>query len=421
MLRNPGEHTTPVPWYGHPDAWYGQPDPWFGQPFVPGHTADAARAAGRPGRTPQPPARARPVHPATPQAGAAPKAKPKRKGKPAQQGQAVAKSPATAQAKTPATPAAKAAPKSPATAQAKTSATPAAKAAPKSPATAEAKTSATPAAKAAPKAPARPAAKGARPAAGTAQAQVRAGGAAAQAGRPPVRRPAGPGTGGAVRRAAGRPGQLRLTRRGRGAVGVVVCSVLVTGVVLTFDGFAGKDGPPQPSAASAALPDGAGTIKVPPPLPPAQPTRIRIRSVSIDAPIMNVGLDSRGIIAAPPPEKASEAAWFKDSVSPGARGSSVIVGHVDNESGPAVFYSLGALKKGSTIDVARDDGTTATFTIYGIEVFTKAEFPAKRVYGDTKDPELRVITCGGTYSKASGYSGNVVVFARLSKTKAAKV
>ncbi|MFF7209093.1 class F sortase [Streptomyces sp. NPDC008238] len=201
---------------------------------------------------------------------------------------------------------------------------------------------------------------------------------------------------------------------------MLVCSVLVTGVVLTFQGFTGMDGPPQPSAASAALSD-AAAIKAPPPLPPAQPTRIRIPGVSIDAPIMNVGLDSRGVIAAPPLEKAGEAAWFKDSVSPGARGSSVIVGHVDNESGPAVFYSLGALKKGSTIDVVRDDGTTAIFTIYGIEVFTKAEFPSKRVYGDTKDPELRVITCGGTYSKDSGYSGNVVVFARMSKTKQAKV
>lgn len=97
------------------------------------------------------------------------------------------------------------------------------------------------------------------------------------------------------------------------------------------------------------------------------------------------------------------------------------MGHVDNESGPAVFYSLGALKKGSTIDVVRDDGTTAIFTIYGIEVFTKAEFPAKRIYRDTEDPELRVITCGGTYTKDSGYSGNVVVFARMSKTKQAKV
>ncbi|MFD8077340.1 class F sortase [Streptomyces sp. NPDC059718] len=262
------------------------------------------------------------------------------------------------------------------------------------------------------KPPARPAGKGSRPVADAAPAR---GGTAEQTRRQPLRRPGRP-AGGAARP----PRQLKLTRRGRGAVGVLVCSVLVAGVVLTFQGFAGMDGPPQPSAASAALSDAAG-IKAPPPLPPAQPTRIRIRSVSIDAPIMNVGLDSRGVIAAPPLEKAGEAAWFKDSVSPGARGSSVIVGHVDNESGPAVFYSLGALKKGSTIDVVRDDGTTAIFTIYGIEVFTKAEFPAKRIYADTNDPELRVITCGGTYSKDSGYSGNVVVFARMSKTKEAKV
>lgn len=400
MLRNSGDHITPVPWYGHPDAWYGQPDPWFGQPFVPGHTADAARAPGRPGPTPQPPTRARPAPAPAPveKAGAAakvkakrkPKPKPKAKGKPAPKGQeavAAAQAPAPDPAGAPPKTRPKALPKAP----------------PQAP----------------PQVPVRPPAKEVRPAAGTAPAR---GGATAQARRRPARPSGRPGTGGAVRPAAGQPRQVKLTRRGRGAVGVLMCSVLVTGVVLTFHGFIGGDGPPQPSAASAALADGAaGSIKVPPPLPPAQPTRIRVGSVSIDAPIMNVGLDSRGIIAAPPPEKASEAAWFKDSVSPGARGASVIVGHVDNESGPAVFYSLGALKKGSTIDVARDDGSTATFTIYGIEVFTKAEFPAKRVYGDTKDPELRVITCGGTYSRDSGYSGNVVVFARLSKTKTAKV
>lgn len=38
-----------------------------------------------------------------------------------------------------------------------------------------------------------------------------------------------------------------------------------------------------------------------------------------------------------------------------------------------------------------------------------------RVYADTGQPELRVITCGGGYSKAGGYDGNVVVFARMVK------
>lgn len=400
MLRNFGDHTTPVPWYGQPDAWYGQPDPWFGQPFMPGHTADAARAPARPDGAPRPPDRARPTDAASAAAGKpAVKKKRKRKGKPTEKAPAPPKGATARTAPTDAKPATPAHTKAAAPAPAKR------------PAPAPAKPPA-----AVPAKP--PAAKPGKP--GKPGKPAARGGPAAPPRRQPARGPGRPGSGAPARPAAGRPGQLKLTRRGRGAIRVLVCSVLVTGVVLTVQGFIGADGPPQPSAASAALSD-AAAIKAPPPLPPAQPTRIRIPAVSIDAPIMNVGLDSRGVIAAPPLEKAGEAAWFKDSVSPGARGSSVIVGHVDNESGPAVFYSLGALKKGSTIDVVRDDGTTAIFTIYGIEVFTKAEFPGKRVYGDTKDPELRVITCGGTYSKGSGYSGNVVVFARMSKTKEAKV
>jgi hypothetical protein len=35
------------------------------------------------------------------------------------------------------------------------------------------------------------------------------------------------------------------------------------------------------------------------------------------------------------------------------------------------------------------------------------------VYGAARRPELRVITCGGGYSRTTGYQGNVVVFAHL--------
>lgn len=95
----------------------------------------------------------------------------------------------------------------------------------------------------------------------------------------------------------------------------------------------------------------------------------------------------------------------------------MLVGHVDNLSGPAVFYGLGALTKGEHVEVTRYDGRVAVFEIYGVEVFSKADFPGPRVYGDTGYAELRVITCGGGYSKAGGYDGNVVVFARLTETR----
>jgi hypothetical protein len=86
---------------------------------------------------------------------------------------------------------------------------------------------------------------------------------------------------------------------------------------------------------------------------------------------------------------------------------------VDNKQGPAVFYGLGALKKGNRVEVQRRDGKTATFEIYGVDVFEKKNFPGDRVYGSKGTPELRVITCGGGFSKQHGYEGNVVVFARL--------
>jgi sortase (surface protein transpeptidase) len=128
---------------------------------------------------------------------------------------------------------------------------------------------------------------------------------------------------------------------------------------------------------------------------------------------MPVGLDSDGWVAAPPPDDPNLAGWFTGAVSPGENGTAVVVGHVDNTKGPAVFYGLGALKKGNHVEVRRKDGKTAVFEIYGIEVFDKANFPGDRVYGSTGRPELRVITCGGGFTKRDGYSGNVVVFARL--------
>ncbi|NEE35077.1 class F sortase, partial [Streptomyces sp. SID7982] len=67
--------------------------------------------------------------------------------------------------------------------------------------------------------------------------------------------------------------------------------------------------------------------------------------------------------------------------------------------------------------VSRYDGRVGIFEVYGVEVFAKNDFPGPRVYGDTGHAELRVITCGGGYSKAGGYDGNVVVFARLVDTR----
>ncbi|MFE7767414.1 class F sortase [Streptomyces sp. NPDC057438] len=205
-------------------------------------------------------------------------------------------------------------------------------------------------------------------------------------------------------------------RRKRAPWGVIAL-VLLTGLALIRNGSGEFDvGPPQPASAAAAdsrrTPHGTFT-HVPDPLPYSMVDRVRIPSIRVDAPAMPVGLDAQGWVDAPPARDPNLAGWFTGAVSPGEKGTAVVVGHVDNNQGPAVFYGLGALKKGSKVEILRADRKTAVFEIYGIEVFAKNDFPGDRVYGNSGIPELRVITCGGGFSKQNGYDGNVVVFARL--------
>ncbi|MER7190730.1 class F sortase [Streptomyces flaveolus] len=206
-------------------------------------------------------------------------------------------------------------------------------------------------------------------------------------------------------------------RRRKRAPWGVIALVLLTGLALIRNGSGEFDvGPPQPASAAASDTRVAGGENAVPGLAPlayAVPDRVAIPAIQVDAPIMPVGLDADGWVGAPPPEDPNLAGWFTGAVSPGEKGTAVLVGHVDNTQGPAVFYGLGALKKGNRVEVSRQDGKTAVFETYGIEVFEKDDFPGDRVYASKGTPELRVITCGGGFTKRNGYDGNVVAFARL--------
>ncbi|NGO48057.1 class F sortase [Streptomyces ureilyticus] len=196
----------------------------------------------------------------------------------------------------------------------------------------------------------------------------------------------------------------------------VLALVLLTGLALIRNGSGEFDvGPPQPATAAAAKsrPPSISRSTGPAPLPFSVADRISIPAIQVDAPVMPVGLDVAGWVDAPPPEDPNLAGWFTGAVSPGEKGTAVMVGHVDNKQGPAVFYGLGSLNQGHRVEVTRKDGKLAVFEIYGVEVFDKNNFPGDRVYGDTGVPELRVITCGGGFSEQNGYDGNVVAFARL--------
>ncbi|MFF2774574.1 class F sortase [Streptomyces sp. NPDC058052] len=199
----------------------------------------------------------------------------------------------------------------------------------------------------------------------------------------------------------------------RGAWGVVAVLLLV-GVHLVRGGTEQltAPGPPQPLAADAPAPS-ASPLRARAALPASAPLSVTIPSIGVDAPLGRVGLDADGWIEAPPPEHPGRAGWYSGAVTPGEPGTAVVVGHVDTPAGPAVFHALGALTRGRAIEIHRADGRTAVFTVHAVELVPKDAFPADRVYASAGTPELRVITCGGPYTRAGGYTGNVVVSARL--------
>ncbi|MCL7427501.1 class F sortase [Streptomyces sp. YS415] len=163
-------------------------------------------------------------------------------------------------------------------------------------------------------------------------------------------------------------------------------------------------------------------VDLPPPagpLGPASPQRLDIPGLGVQAPVVARGLDAQGAVDPPPFEQPGIVGWYAAGAAPGARGTALMVGHVDTETRPAVFYKISALKPGATVRVIRDDGRVAEFTVDDVQVVTRELFDARQAYGP-REPgrsELRLITCGGTFDRASrSYTANVVVSAYLTGT-----
>jgi hypothetical protein len=151
-----------------------------------------------------------------------------------------------------------------------------------------------------------------------------------------------------------------------------------------------------------------------PALKASRPVRLQIPSAAVNATITAVGDTADGRIQVPPFSKSNQAAWYRNSIMPGVRGSSVIVGHYDDDKGGAVFYKVNAIRRHDPIRVIRADGTVAIFTVDALEQVNKALFPSRRVFADVGYAGLRLITCGGEFNKVTRhFRDNVIIYAHL--------
>jgi sortase (surface protein transpeptidase) len=145
----------------------------------------------------------------------------------------------------------------------------------------------------------------------------------------------------------------------------------------------------------------------------ADPARIVIPAIKVDAKVIQVGLLDNGDMQVP---SFGLAGWYKLGPAPGAGGPAVIVAHVDSKKGPDVFYRLKELEPGDEVTVYGKDGDTATFAVDSREQQPKKELPADRIWNDTWEPVIRLITCGGDFDRDWGhYLANVIVYGHLVK------
>ena len=141
---------------------------------------------------------------------------------------------------------------------------------------------------------------------------------------------------------------------------------------------------------------------------PARPLGIAIPAARIEGPVDAIGVKG-GQLEIPPPGRAG---WFSGGPRPGEPGRAVIVSHVDSQDGPALFFSLRTLRRGTRILVEDRHGGIHRFRLVRRRQVEKSRFRRSLVAGPSAHSALVLVTCGGPFTPGEGYRDNVILYAR---------
>ena len=135
------------------------------------------------------------------------------------------------------------------------------------------------------------------------------------------------------------------------------------------------------------------------------------------APLMNVPIEQVGLNAAgamDTPKNPLNTAWYAPGTRPGAKGNAVIAGHVDYHGiGQVVFWDLNKLTPGAEVFVTDDAGKQRRFLVTAVEVYTADNAPLERIFGNTNDSNLNLISCTGDFDPGSAsYNNRIVVYTK---------
>ena len=144
--------------------------------------------------------------------------------------------------------------------------------------------------------------------------------------------------------------------------------------------------------------------------PRPRPVGLQMQSIDVARfPVRPVGLELDGQMEIP---DETEIGWYQYGATAGQPGATVLAAHVSWNRTTGPFAQLGNVEPGEQIEVALDDGSVRLYEVTERTVYGKLELPRERIWRNTGDETLVLITCGGDFNpEIRRYLENIVVYA----------
>jgi len=146
------------------------------------------------------------------------------------------------------------------------------------------------------------------------------------------------------------------------------------------------------------------------------PVRLMIPSLGVDAAVQDVGVNAIGNMRAP--SNFTDVSWYEYGAAPGAKGSAVMAGHVDNGLALAgVFKHLSDLKPGDDLYVLTSKGMKLHFIVVAAVSYPYTSVPTDELFNKNDGSYLNLITCDGAWVAGQRtYDHRLVVFSSLASS-----
>lgn len=139
-----------------------------------------------------------------------------------------------------------------------------------------------------------------------------------------------------------------------------------------------------------------------------RPETLILPSLDLHADVVEVGLNDDGSMETPAYDR-NQTGWYVEGPKPGEPGPAVVVGHLDNKTGPDVFARLDEIRQGDRVTVIDERGTERAWKVSRVEQVDKDALPYEKVWTDSEKRLLRLVTCAGQYDDE--YEDNLIVYA----------